>query len=410
MRQIIDDINKHFNDFISSVAQQSSPTKKESLNLEQLNTIGIDILKPLQPKAVMLYPLILADRMEIVLTTPDAPPIHRRVAVNKKELNKAISDFRSALNHPTSDAKAPALKLYNWIIKPIEKDLAAAEAKTIIYAPDGVLRYIPLAALYDGKQWLVERYGINNITATSLTKFTAKNLSQPQVLAGAFATGRYNIIVGSTPYGFSGLPFAGVEVENLAAIIPKTIKLLDAEFSHKAIISRLNDYNIVHLATHAIFAVGEPEKSFILLGDGEQITLPEIPNWRLSNVDLVVLSACETGIGGELGNGEEILGFGYQMQRTGAKAAIASLWSVNDGGTQTLMDAFYAILSQGNVTKAEALRQAQITMITGDLKAIDSQRNRGILESTRDSLPGKVTKNLSHPYYWSPFILIGNGL
>lgn len=415
LRQILEKISQKFNEFINSpeivaYVQQLSRVTKENLNLDDINTLGIDILKPLQPKAVMLYPLILEDHLELILATPDTPPIHRRVAVNKKDLNQAILDFRNALNDPKLDAKVPGLKLYNWLIKPIEPDLSAAEAKSIIYAPDGQLRYIPLAALYDGKQWLVQRFRINNITAMSLTKFTGQHLFQPPVLAGAFATGRYNFTLGSTPYGLSGLPFAKVEVDNLAAMIPKTTELLDREFSREATLLRSNDYTIVHLATHAMFAPGKPEDSFILLGDGKLITLRDIGNWRLPNVDLVVLSACQTAISGESGNGEEILGFGFQIQLTGAKAAIASLWSVNDGGTQTLMDAFYAILHQGGVTKAEALRQAQVMMITDDFKAIGSQQDRGILQSTREKLPPKVAQNLSHPYYWAAFILIGNGL
>ncbi len=98
-----------------------------------------------------------------------------------------------------------------------------------------------------------------------------------------------------------------------------------------------------------------------------------------------------------MGNGEEILGFGYQMQRTGARAAIASLWFVDDGGTQVLMDAFYAALKQQNITKAEALRQAQIALIAGQ-------------QPTNSSLQPKASNHLSHPFYWAPFILIGNGL
>ncbi|AVH70349.1 TPR repeat-containing protein [Nostoc sp. 'Lobaria pulmonaria (5183) cyanobiont'] len=112
--------------------------------------------------------------------------------------------------------------------------------------------------------------------------------------------------------------------------------------------------------------------------------------------DLVRLG--ETGLGGKLGNGEEILGFGYQMQQTGARAAIASLWSVDDGGTQALMSAFYGILSTEKLTKTEALRQAQVSLITGDWKSLNH------------NIPVAAVNDFSHPYYWAPFILIGNGL
>ena len=186
---------------------------------------------------------------------------------------------------------------------------------------------------------------------------------------------------------------------------------IDEQFNKEETIYSLTNYSFVHLATHAFFAIGQPEDSFILLGDGDIITMPDIQTLLLRNVDLVVLSACNTGIGGiNNGNGVEILGFGYQMQNAGTKAAIASLWSVSDGGTQILMNTFYALLHQGNISKAEALRQAQVIMITGDFKLIGSQQDRAILQSTRNNLSPNVVNNLSHPYYWAPFFLIGNGL
>ncbi len=122
-------------------------------------------------------------------------------------------------------------------------------------------------------------------------------------------------------------------------------------------------------------------------------------------MDLVVLSACQTGEGDTLGDGKEILGFGYQMQRAGARAAIASLWSVDDEGTQTLMNAFYGVLKQG-ITKAEALRQAQIALIQSTDQATEPERGSIRVEG----IPSAVKNRLSHPYYWAPFILIGNGL
>jgi CHAT domain-containing protein len=172
----------------------------------------------------------------------------------------------------------------------------------------------------------------------------------------------------------------------------------------------MNDYSVVHLATHAAFVTGQPEESFILFGDGSRSTLRDVGSWRLPNVDLMVLSACETGLGDKLGDGKEVLGFGYQMQQTGARAAIASLWKVDDGGTQALMNAFYAALENGNTTKAEALRQAQITLITGDYTALGQQRGLEVQQRISNSVSPQVNSRLSHPYYWAPFILIGNGL
>jgi CHAT domain-containing protein len=164
------------------------------------------------------------------------------------------------------------------------------------------------------------------------------------------------------------------------------------------------------MATHAVFVKGAPENSFILMGDGNRINLKEIEEWKLPDVTLVVLSACQTALGGELGNGLEILGFGYQLQRTGVRASIASLWEVSDGGTQTLMDALYARLKSGKMTKAEALHEAQISLIRGKNQSSGKTRSSVRIESGNSGQNAPISRNLSHPYYWSPFILIGNGL
>ena len=287
----------------------------------------------------MLYPLILEDRLELIITTPDSAPLRRTVNVKRAELNRTIAEFRTALQNPHLDAKPAAQKLYNWLIKPLEADLTQAQAQTIIYAPDDQLRYIPLAALHNGQQWLVEKYQINNITAKSLTEFKTQPITQPHILAAAFVTGEYNIPSGQRSLRFRGLPAAGLEIDTLAALIPGTTKLVDKAFSRTATTNQMNDFNIVHLATHGNFSPGSATDSFILFGSGETASLKDVESWTLNHVDLVVLSACETGLGGKFGKGEEILGLGYQFQRGGAKAVISSLWQVDDGGTQALMDA-----------------------------------------------------------------------
>lgn len=116
------------------------------MDLESLNAIR-DNLARLPEKSVILYPLVLENSLELVLVTPDSPPIHRTVAVKKENLHQTILNFRKALENPSLDVKKPARQLYDWLIKPIEKDLTQAATQTIVYAPDGQLRYIPLAAL-----------------------------------------------------------------------------------------------------------------------------------------------------------------------------------------------------------------------------------------------------------------------
>ncbi|MEO1433373.1 MAG: CHAT domain-containing protein, partial [Cyanobacteria bacterium J06633_8] len=414
-----EELNKQFETFSQSEEVQALLNKLTPQILRQtVDLLDLNRLRDKLPSdAVMLYPLILDDRLELIITTPNSTPLRRKVPVKRTELNKVIAEFRQALQNKNSDAKAPAQKLYNWLIKPLEEDFEKAKTQTIIYAPDGQLRYIPLAALHDGKQWLVEKYRVNNITAKSLTEFDAKPQAQPQVLAGAFVKGNYNVQVTGRNYPFQGLPYAGKEVENLTKILPKTTKLIDKEFSKNDTTVKMNEYNTVHFATHAAFVMGDASLSFILFGDGETANLKEIGNWTLNNVDLVVLSACETGVGIqaynkeiELGDGKEILGLGYQFQRAGARATIASLWKVSDGGTQVLMNSFYNALKQGQITKAEALRQAQIALINSKYKFVSDER--GIIQIVPNNASNSkpASSKLQHPYYWAPFILIGNGL
>ncbi|MBF2029466.1 MAG: CHAT domain-containing protein [Oscillatoriales cyanobacterium C42_A2020_001] len=414
-------LNEQFGQFIRSdevkklIAQLSPEVQAQIVKLSDLEALRDDLRRM---NAVMIYPLVLSDRLELIITTPDTIPLRRTVPIKRETLNAAILEFRRALQSPGTDAKPIAQKLYSWLIQPLEADLKQATPQTLIYAPDGQLRYIPLAALHDGQQWLVQRYQINNITAKSLTKFNNPSQVQMRVLAGAFtdAATTYPVKVGERNFSFKGLPFAGQEVTNLAALFPGTNKVLDRAFSLASIKPLMNGFSVVHLATHAAFVPGDPSNSFILFGDGSFATLRDIENWSLNNVDLVVLSACETGVGVKavgdraLGNGEEVLGLGYQFQNRGARATLASLWQVDDGGTQELMTAFYTALKQLNMTKAGALQQAQIAMINSqpDNRATDTQRSSVVYTPGRNQ--AAISSDRSHPYYWAPFILIGNGL
>lgn len=374
------------NPAVVSILQQVTGTTSGDVNLQQFTSLQSS-LQQLSQKSVILYPLILEDRLELILVPAKGDVIRRTVKVKREAINQLIVKFRSEVRDPSSlDVLDSSQQLYQWLIAPIAADLQRAGVETIIYAPDGQLRYLPIAALHDGKQWLVERYAINTITAASLTKLSDRRRNQPlRVLAGAFITGRYIFEVNGEVFNFAGLPFAGKEIENLTDKLPNSVKLVDQNFSVKSTVDKFKNYNIIHLATHAAFVTGDPEDSFVLFGDGSRASLRDVATWSLQNVDLVILSACETGLGGKLGNGTEIMGFGYQMEYAGAKAAIASLWQVSDGGTQALMDRFYDLLSDPQITKASVLAKSQRSLIKGN-------------------------DEFSHPYYWSPFILIGNGL
>jgi CHAT domain-containing protein len=248
------------------------------------------------------------------------------------------------------------------------------------------MRYIPLAALYDGKQWLVEKYQVNNLIAYSLFDGDRRSQTNLRIFAGAFGGKE-----GEIRFGNKGLAASIPEVENITKTFANVTKLTEGDFTATTAKAQVIGKTIVHLATHAEFNTGSPLDSFILFGDGSKVTLAEISEWQLKSADLVVLSACETGIGtlgSGLGTGAEILGFGYQVQRAGAKAAIASLWNVSDGGTQLLMSGFYQNLQTKNTLAS--IQAAQLNMIKKPIKTGEP--------------------NFNHPYFWSSFVAIGNGL
>ncbi|BBC25473.1 CHAT domain-containing protein [Pseudanabaena sp. ABRG5-3] len=352
--------------------------KIQQLPKSEINKVP-DYLQKIPQGTALLYPLILGDRIEIILFSPNTTPISRTVKISQKELENLVIDFRAALlDASNEDVKKPAAQLYKLLIKPIETELVQAKATTILYAPDGQLRYIPIAALYDGKQWLAEKYRISNLIAYSLFDFSTQPKNSPNILAGAFG-GKS----GERKFGQTALPATVKEIQAIANSFQNSVTLTEENFSRQAIESKFKNHNILHLATHAEFNTGTPDNSFIIFGNGDKIRLNEITDWQIPNIDLIVLSACQTGVG-KLGDGVEILGFGYQVQKAGAKNAIASLWSVNDEGTQALMEAFYRELKKGDITPTEALNRAQVTLIK--------------------------SPKYNHPNYWSAFFAIGNGL
>ena len=419
--QVQEDILTEFNKFtktpdIQKLLQQQNQVKdNSSIALGEFKSLG-DELKQLN--AVLIYPLVLDDRIELIITTPDSIPVRRTVEnVGRAELNKVIASFREELRTPFGDAKPSAHQLYRWLIEPLESDLAESNPETILYAPDGPLRYIPLAALYDSAdpeqgQWLIERFKINNITAKSLQKLDSKPSLEPRIIAGAFAdeSTLYSVNVGSQTFNFRGLPFAGYEVKALKELLSNIRILLNEDFSLAALKPRLRSSNIIHFATHASLVPKAVGQSFILFGNGEKATIEDIENWPIGDIDLVVLSACETGLGGFNNNGEQILGLGYQFQEQGARAAIASLWQVDDGGTQVLMNAFYLALSEG-YSKAESLQIAQQSLLSEDVESAGKPTKASVQVINKNpKRSAGFQKDLTHPHYWAPFILIGNGL
>jgi CHAT domain-containing protein len=393
--------------------QIRATTDGQNLDIENQYRALQNNLRALPQATALIYPLILPDRLELVLITADNPSLRYPIAVTGADLNRAIVAMGQALKDPSSDIQPLAQQLYGWLIAPLAPQLEQAGIESIIYAPDGALRYIPLAALHDGNQYLAERFSISHITAVSLTNLNfAPQRDQRRLLAAACAQCSFTITVGDRVFPFGDLPYTATEVNRLAEQVPNTSVLLNRRFSQTELENRLGSFNILHLATHGAVVAEAPRESFLVLGSGETVSLETIrTDWSLS-AELVVLSACETAVGStELGSGVEILGLGYQMQEAGAQAVIASLWQVSDPGTEALMAEFYAALGQG-LTKTEALQAAQQALIRNQ-SAITGGPIRAIALPTAEdgrTLGANAASGYSHPYYWAPFILIGNGL
>ncbi len=324
-------------------------------------------------------------------------------------------------------------EVYDILVKPIEKDLLAANAKTLIWSLDGTLRYIPLAALSpDGKTYLVEKYQTALITSTTRQSLMAENEKNWHTLGLGVSTAQTvaDPILPNKIITFSALP--GVKTE-LATIVKDEQtpnekgllagkRLIDTDFNQRNFGDSLTKetsegkrkYTIVHIASH--FRLGDNSaNSFLLLGGGNTLTLEQIsnsPQMRFGNVELVTLSACNIAFGSD-STGKEVDSLATFIELRGAKAIIATLWSVSDDSTQLLMSEFYRLHKENpTLTKAKAMQKAQTEMIEGKLKS--NGKGAGcraeIIRQKNGNTSFKCDTNApySHPFYWSPFVLIGN--
>ena len=294
------------------------------------------------------------------------------------------------------------------------------------------MRYVPLTALHDGSQWLVEQFQVNYITAASDNSFSGKPIIDPEiikksfVLAGAVTEGQNEVNVEERTYAFPPLEGTDIEVreiERLATLPEQAIVRIEPDFLLDSI-SDMKGFDIAHFATHAQFEPDRPELSIILFSDGDYITLEQF-DAELSNssastaLQLLVLSACQTASGSAIregteldGDGEEILSFGFIAQKSGIDATISSLWEVSDGGTAILMSAFYQAMLDKGMAPTRALTAAQRLMINSENSLLDVDRDaliQGLIDQGLPNVQERVNK-LNDPFYWAPFILTGNGL
>ena len=377
-------------------------------------TTQIARLQSLLPEletALILAPQVYGDRIELSLTTKDGVPQRYTIPVGETELRQTILDFRQALTDPFSDPQPTAQQLYQWLIEPIQAELAAAGAETILYVPDGILHYVPLTALHTGDQWLAERYAVNTFTAAAMDVASRPDRQPPRILAAAHTAGQFEIAAGEgQPLQLQGFPFARDEVEAIAARFANTTMLLDEAFSPEALLPELGNHTVVHLAANTWVFPDRPDESFLLFGNGDRRSFSDLQQWPLDQVDLLVLSACETGVRDTLDDGQAVITFSNLMHNAGAAAVVAPLWQVDDFGTKVLMEAFYEAIAEG-ATYAAALNSAQRSLIATQISPDTRQLKGSIDVQSGDEVPppGTRQRDLSHPYYWAPFVLTGSG-
>jgi CHAT domain-containing protein len=335
-----------------------------------------DDLKELGAGAVMVHYVVLPQKVRIVLTTPDIQ-IGRSAAIDEAALNREVLRFREALGNPGSDPLPLARSLYRVLLAPIAEDLRQAKAQTLMLSLDGVLRYLPMAALHDGERYAAERWRMSVMIEAARTRFSARGGDAVQ-FAGLGVTREIP--------GFDPLPAVKQELEAIVKAVPGELHF-DNDFTAQTLRGALaKRANMLHLATHFVFTPGTETDSFLLLGDGGRLSLREIreAGFNFRGVDLLTLSACETAVGGGAdANGREVEGLGALVQQRGARAVMATLWPVADESTGLLMQRFYQLRVGSRLSKAQALQQAQLELLHG---------------------------KYAHPFFWAPFILMGNWL
>lgn len=348
-------------------------------NFFRNNCLNAQILNPKKdPTAVIIYPFILPDRLEVILQLPQQRWLHYSTPVVEEEVETTLAQLQENLPKPQTLRQVQSLsqKVYKWLIQPAEAALAETKTPTLVFVLDGWLRNIPMAALYDGKQYLVEKY---NIALTPSLQLIEPKTSQKELKV--IAAG-----LSEASSGFSALPNVKLELEQIRSQVPSSI-LLNQEFTSKTLQNRINSlpFPIVHLATHGQFS-SKAEETFIVAWD-ERIYVKKLNELvrtleqnRPEAIELLILSACQTATGDE----QAALGIAGVAFQAGARSTIASLWNLDDESTAVLMNQFYQELANKNLTKAEVLRRAQLALLQNP--------------------------KYKRPRFWAPYVLLGNWL
>lgn len=335
------------------------------------------------PTAAILYPIILPEELQVIVKIPRQQLQHYSTKISPTEVEEAIAQLQETLVNPAAinALKNQSQQVYNWLIKPIEKQLVKSKVDTLVFVLDGSLRNLPMAALYDGEKYLVQKYAI--ALSVGLQLQNPKRLRRKKLRA---------LTAGLTqpPPGYSNfgpLPAIKSEINLIASAGVSTTSLLDKDFTRKALENKVSTvpFNIVHLATHGQFS-SSAENTFILAASGPikvkdfNILLRNRDESRSGALELLFLSACQTAAG----DNRAALGLAGAAVRAGAGSTLASLWQIEDEPTAIFVGEFYRQLRGKEITKAQALRCAQLKLLGHP--------------------------NYNAPNFWSAYVLVGNWL
>ncbi|WP_407886278.1 CHAT domain-containing protein [Scytonema sp. NUACC26] len=358
----------------------------ESLQLAELDNFFQEACLDAKPNlierfdahAAIIYPIILPDSLEVILSLPQQPLIHYATSVEQERLENLVARLRQTIViRSRDDYMELSQQIYDFLLRKSETYLGKSEVKTLVFVLDGVLRNIPMAALNDGKQFLIEKYSV--ALTPSLQLLPPKQLHQEKLkVLGAGLT--------EARQGFSPLEYVDMELKEIKSEVPSLV-LLNKDFTSKNLQKEIRSasFPIVHIATHGNFS-SKASETFLLTWDG-RIHINEFDSLLQKNqqnqqqaVELLVLSACETATGDK----RAALGLAGIAVRAGARSTLATLWSINDEATADFMGKFYQELTHTQETKAEALRKSQLAILKDPY--------------------------YEHPIYWAPYVLVGNWL
>lgn len=469
----LDKSGEEFGRVISKAAADFSRTTPEDEasapveDLKEMQGILRELSAATGQKTVAVYTLDGGGIVFLLLVTPDS--VTAAPSVVGDNFDDKVLQYYALLQTPALDPRPLGRELYGLVVKPLEPALRAAGAQTILWSPGGTLRYVPMASLWDGERYLAERFRNVVFTRADPERMT-RAVGRTWTGTGFGSSRAHTVEVqGDGRVSFLALPGVTRELESIfrtgggdAGILEGEV-VSDRRFTRDAFYESLKRRRpLVHVASHFSFRPGDGSRSYLLMGDSTVLTLDDMKGQgRLfEGVELLTLSACNTAATLADAGGREIDGFAELAQRLGAGSVMATLWQVSDSSTPWLMKKFYADREAGR-TKAEALRNAQLELLNGTadtevfegggrggrppnvrvlvtpsrpaaprpqrrpappaarLAASRAPSNQSpgptradiVFVEARNAPPFKADgrRPFAHPYYWSPFVLYGNG-